>query len=107
MGAITICIPRLIGVILGTTFAYVTSTACQYGVKLEEGKYYTGWRRPAIQKFILWGATINRMFLGISLEIKKVSEDEADYSHYLGKDYKTTQKLTPGEVPTIIAPHVS
>jgi len=55
----------------------------------------------------MYGATINRIFLGISLEVRKVTEDEVDYSHYLGKDYKTTQKLTPGETPTIIAPHVS
>ena len=52
------------------------------------------------------GATINRICLGISLEVRKVNESEIDYSHYLGPDYKS-QKKSPGTVPTIISPHIS
>ena len=82
------------------------SSIFAYGVTLEEGKYYTGLRRVLIQKSIMIGATVNRMALGIVLDVKKVKEDEIDYSHYLGKNYRTNYNKFPGEVPTVISPHI-
>ena len=76
-------------------------------MKLEDGKYYTGWRRKAIQRTVMYGATMNRMILGMSLSISYVKDDDVDYSYYLGPDYKGSYKPPPGRVPTIIAPHVS
>ena len=57
----------------------------------------------------MYGASVNRIVLGITLKIRKVEEDEIDYSYYLGKDYKKTYRPPPpgGKVPTIISPHVS
>ena len=58
------------------------------GVTLEEGKYYTGQRKYLIQQIIMMGATANRLALGITLDVRKVEDDQIDYSYYLGKDYK-------------------
>ena len=76
---------------------------------LENGKYYTGLRRYLIQQTIMIGATVNRLALGISLDIRKVEEGQVDYSYYLGKDYKAKYRPPPkgGRIPTIISPHVS
>ena len=53
------------------------------------------------------GATVNRLILGMRLDVTEIKEDEIDYSFYLGPDYKGKYKPPPGRVPTIIAPHVS
>ena len=36
----------------------------------------------------MMGATANRLALGITLDVRKVEDDQIDYSYYLGKDYK-------------------
>ena len=36
------------------------------------------------------GATVNRLILGMRLDISEIKEDEIDYSFYLGPDYKGT-----------------
>ena len=74
---------------------------------LEEGKFYTGWRREAIQKTVMIGAQVNRLILGMRLKITEIKESEIDYSFYLGPNYKSTYTPPPGRVPTIICPHVS
>ena len=53
------------------------------------------------------GATVNRLALGIRLTIRRVGNDEIDYSYYLGKDYKEKYVPPPGAIPTVISPHVS
>jgi len=90
IGSLTWMIPRFCCSCLSMAGTAIFLRVFMIGYKFEDDKPIIGFRRKVID-FAYWQCTISLCFLTGS-RIKLIDSD-CDYSEFLGKDYKKTQKL--------------
>ena len=102
-GAITLLLPRVVLMISLLLSIGVLALILFIGADVYSGKPPSGFRKT-ILGYAIRGTS--RIFIFCSSYRMNVIECDTDYSLYLGKDYRKTQKV-PAKPSTIIENHVS
>ena len=85
IGAATVMVPRLIGVLLIVLITAVITKVVTIGVTITEEMALTGWRCKVMSKVTHVASSLTLFCAGMTSRVKQV---DYDYSFYLGKDYK-------------------
>lgn len=109
LGAMTIAIPRFIALWMSVALCLICTLIAGIGAKLDDKTYITGFRREYLKWCNYYISILVLAIVGMKVKKTTMSENDVDYSYYLGQDYKAEKpRLGPnGKVSKIIAPHVS
>ena len=72
---------------------------------MTKDSFITGFRRTLLNKGTMFFCWCMLKLLRMTVKFTVLSQDDVDYSHYLGPDYR--REKFNGHIPKVISPHVS
>ena len=86
-GSLFIGLPRTLAVLFSVIALCIFVTICSLGTSVTKDKYYSGIRRYLIRNSVWLVCWLIIKIVNIRIEKTDLTQDDIDYSYYLGPDY--------------------